>query len=205
MTPTGIDRGTVQTEQPSIDRRDVLAGALVSASGAVLFVNALSMNVPQAGNQQIGPDVFPLAISALMTVLGLLLVGKGLLRTPGAAPTTATPGLVDGDGRNPADDEHLLHDDVQHVADEVHELMEEPPVPFRRLLVVLGIFVAYLALLIPVGFIISTALFMAATTTFVAPEKRMRNALVAVGVSLVVYFCFSSLLGVELPAGLFGW
>ena len=132
-----------------------------------------------------------------MTVLGVLIVGKALVRRPGSPAPSEVPVLPEGD--------HHLSEDLHHVVDEVHELMEEPPVPFRRLLIVLGLFVGYLAVLIPLGFIISTTLFMAAMTTFVAPEKYLRNALVAVGTSLVVYYCFSSLLGVELPMGLLGW
>lgn len=188
----------------SVDRKDLFSGALVTVAGAALFVNALSMEVRQAGNQQIGPDVFPLAISGLMAALGLLLIGKSLLHTGELSPTTDESLAPEGDAHL-SDDVHFVSDEMHHVVDEVHELMEEPPVPFRRLLVVLAIFVAYLVLLIPAGFIISTVLFMTAMTSFVAPEKWLRNILVAIGTSVVVYFCFSSLLGVELPAGLIGW
>lgn len=201
MSPNRLDTKTAHANRPHVNRRDLLAGAMVAVAGAVLFGNAATMDVPEAGHQQIGPDVFPLAISALMTVLGLLLAGKALLEPL----VSSTPHESASTEEQPLNNADHMSDEMHHVADEVGRMMVEPPVPARRLLVVLAIFVAYLVLLIPLGFIISTILFMTALTTFVAPEKLVRNAIVAVATSVLVYYCFSSLLGVGLPAGLLGW
>jgi putative tricarboxylic transport membrane protein len=202
MRSTDLDRTAVAINRRPVNRRDLLAGCLVAVTGAVLYGNASTMDVPAAGNQQIGPDIFPLAISALMTVLGLLLAGKAVFAPVVSSTTTHEAAVTD---ELPSSNADHVSDEMHDVADEVSRLMVEPPVPARRLLVVLAIFTAYLVLLVPLGFIISTILFMGALTTYVAPKKLVRNVIVAVATSVLVSYCFSSLLGVELPVGLLGW
>lgn len=81
---------------------------------------------------------------------------------------------------------------------------EEPPVPLRRLAVVIAIFVGFLLIFEPVGFLVSTALFMTVMTTFVRPDRVSINALVGVVTSACIYFSFTQLLGVGLPVGVLG-
>lgn len=81
---------------------------------------------------------------------------------------------------------------------------EEPPVPLRRLAVVIAVFVGFLLIFEPVGFLVSTALFMTVMTTFVRPDRVRINALVGVLTSACIYFPFTQLLGVGLPAGVLG-
>lgn len=59
----------------------------------------------------------------------------------------------------------------------------------------------YIALLVPVGFLLSTAAYIAATTWYLGYRRHWANALVAVGVSAVLYFAMSDFLQVALPTG----
>lgn len=81
---------------------------------------------------------------------------------------------------------------------------DEPPVPLGRLAVVIAIFVGFLLIFEPVGFLVSTALYMTAMTTYVRPDRVKSNAIVGVATSLCIYFSFVQLLGVDLPVGVLG-
>ncbi len=202
---THIDDGSkARGGRGSVERRDALSGAVVAAAGAMLLLSALSMDVPPSTTQDLGPRAFPLVISALMTGLGLLLVGSSLRPSTVESRTRPEPALPDGEEHHVSEDLHFVADEMHHVVDEVHDLMEEPAAPILRLLVVLGIFIVYLMVFISLGFLISTFLFMATLTTYVAPTKWLRNVLVAAGVTAVAYYAFTELLTVQLPAGLVG-
>lgn len=73
-----------------------------------------------------------------------------------------------------------------------------------RAMVTVALFTAYLAVLIPVGYILSTFAFLMAMTTYVEPRKVVRNLVYAVVFSVVVYYLFGSVLQVQLPRGILG-
>jgi putative tricarboxylic transport membrane protein len=81
---------------------------------------------------------------------------------------------------------------------------DEPPVPLGRLAVVIAIFVGFLLIFEPVGFLISTALFMSVMTTYVRPDRVKSNVVVGIATSCCIYFSFIELLGVGLPVGVLG-
>lgn len=188
----------------NVGSRDALSGTAVAVAGAVLLFSALSMDVPPSNTEDLGPRAFPIIISGLMTALGVLLVITGARPSKSASAGPPEPALPEGTEHRVSEDVHFVADEMHHVVDEVRDLMEEPAVPFLRLLIVLGIFTAYLMVFIPLGFLISTFLFMATLTSYVAPTKWLRNVLVAAGVTGVVYYAFTELLTVQLPAGLVG-
>jgi len=64
--------------------------------------------------------------------------------------------------------------------------------------------VAYSFLLTPLGYIIATCLFILALTWVAGSRKWVQNVAVALIFPVVVYFGFTELLGVRLPAGLLG-
>ena len=87
---------------------------------------------------------------------------------------------------------------------EADELGDTPPVPWRRLLLMVVMFGAYCVAFISVGFLISTVAYLALVSCAVDAARWKRNLLFALGFSVVVYFTFTELLAVELPAGLLG-
>lgn len=70
---------------------------------------------------------------------------------------------------------------------------------------VLAIFIitAYTALLDPLGYILSTVLFLVAWQFFIEREKWLKTALITVIGTVAMYLLFSSLLSVPLPEGIF--
>lgn len=59
----------------------------------------------------------------------------------------------------------------------------------------------YIVLLEPLGFLLSTTAYIAATTWYLGYQRHWANALVAVGVSALLYFAMSDFLRVALPTG----
>ena len=87
---------------------------------------------------------------------------------------------------------------------EADEPGDTPPVPWRRLLLMVVLFAVYCAAFIPVGFLISTTLYLALVSCVVDAPRWKRNVVFALGFSAIVYLTFTRLLAVELPVGLLG-
>lgn len=166
--------------------KDVGAGAVTAVVGLALLVPARGIQRLPGDTEAIGPAVFP-------TVLALVLVGAGLALAVNGLRSRVDEGIAA---------EIMQIDDSR----DVNELIDpdEPPVPVRRLATMVVLFAGYCLALIPVGFLLATAGYLAATTCVVHPQKWPRNVAFAVGFSAVVYFSFTRLLAVELPAGVLG-
>ena len=81
---------------------------------------------------------------------------------------------------------------------------EAPPQDLRKLGVVALMLLGYILIFVPLGYAISTFLFMLAVTTYLDHEHWMRNLVYAVVFSVVVYSIFVYVFGVQLPAGVLG-
>jgi putative tricarboxylic transport membrane protein len=79
-----------------------------------------------------------------------------------------------------------------------------PPQDFRKLGVVAFLLLAYILIFIPIGYAISTFLFMMSVTMYLDREHWVRNLVYAVVFSAVVYSIFVYVFGVQLPAGVLG-
>ncbi|KRE68852.1 hypothetical protein ASG79_22870 [Arthrobacter sp. Soil761] len=66
------------------------------------------------------------------------------------------------------------------------------------------LFVGYAVAFIPLGYVLSTAVFLGIVVTVIDPAKWKRNVLFAIGFSAIVYLGFTQLLGVPLPVGVLG-
>ena len=84
-------------------------------------------------------------------------------------------------------------------------MLEAPPEPkVRKVVFQFALFFVYLAILIPVGFLLSTAAFLMGLTSIYAPEKWIRNLIFSVVFAGVVYAAFVYGLAVYLPVGILG-
>ena len=84
-------------------------------------------------------------------------------------------------------------------------VLEAPPEPkVRKVVFQFALFFVYLAILIPVGFLLSTAAFLMGLTSIYVPEKWIRNLIFSVLFSVVVYAAFVYGLAVYLPVGILG-
>jgi putative tricarboxylic transport membrane protein len=166
-------------------RTERLAGAAVALAGLVLLVASLLIPEPARQSPGMGPRVLPSLVSVGLLVAGVLLVLTASRR--------ADEGLEDT----------ILADEDQ---DEFRALLDpdEPPVPWRGLIVVVGMLVAYAVLFFPLGFVLSTTLFLGAVTTYADPRRWVRNWVFAAALAVVVYLLFTRMLAVVLPAGLLG-
>lgn len=172
-------------DTPDTRRRDTLAGLVVTTGGAVLLLLALRIAEPARESPGLGPQVLPLVVSGGLLLCGLLLVistARGSDHTSGIGDDLL--GVEDGD-------------EVEEVLD-----WDEPPVPWSGLAIVVALLVLYALLYIPVGFIVSTVLFLAALTTWVDPRRWRRNLLFALVLPVTIYFLFTELLAVQLPSGI---
>jgi len=85
---------------------------------------------------------------------------------------------------------------------------EVPPLPWVKknrgiILVILGL-VIYGLILVPVGFILATSFLIIYEARVLQPGRWIRNVVLGVGSSALVYFIFIKLLNVTLPAGILG-
>lgn len=76
---------------------------------------------------------------------------------------------------------------------------ETPPQSPVRFAVIVGLLVAYILLFLPLGYVLSTFLFILSVTMYLERGHPVRNVIYALVFSLVVYFVFTALLGVALP------
>jgi putative tricarboxylic transport membrane protein len=81
---------------------------------------------------------------------------------------------------------------------------EAPPQDLRKLGVVALLLLGYILIFVPLGYAISTFLFMLAVTMYLDHEHWVRNLVYAVVFSVVVYSIFVYVFGVQLPAGVLG-
>jgi putative tricarboxylic transport membrane protein len=81
---------------------------------------------------------------------------------------------------------------------------EAPPQDLRKLGVVTLLLLAYILIFVPLGYALSTFLFMLAATTYLDREHWIRNLVYAIVFSVVVYSIFVYVFGVQLPAGILG-
>lgn len=166
-------------------RAERLAGVVVGLAGVVLLVASFLIPEPARQSPGMGPRVMPTVVSAGLLVCGVLLV-------------------LTASRRHDEGIEETLFDDGDE--DELEALLDpdEAPVPWRGLLVVLGLMVVFALLFIPLGFILSTMLFLGTVTTWADPRRWLRNWIFAAALPVAVYLLFTQVLAVALPAGVLG-
>ncbi|GAA0036805.1 MULTISPECIES: tripartite tricarboxylate transporter TctB family protein [Brevibacterium] len=164
-------------------RRDLVTGIVIAVIGAVYFVATFSI---RETTDIVTPRTFPAIVGVALIVLGLFLAGQSVWKArtqPGGAG-----GRTDAEGGEAS-----------------AVIIEAPPEPpGRRVVLQFALFFAYLAIVIPVGFLLSTAAFLMALTSIYSPQKWIRNLIYSVLFSVILYFAFVYGLAVYLPVGILG-
>lgn len=80
-----------------------------------------------------------------------------------------------------------------------------PGTDWKALAIVVGSFVVFVAILQPLGWIVSAAVLFWGVARGLGSSKPGTDIVVALGASCVVQLAFSAGLGLRLPAGIFGW
>lgn len=159
-------------------RADSVAGGVGFVFALAYLAMALQISSSSLSATAVGPRTFPIAIGAALALASLALLVKGLRET------SSEEG---GETAEPVEEE----DDT---------LAQSP----TRLGVIIALLVGYVLLFVPLGYVVSTFLFILAVTMYLDSRHRIRNLVYAIVFPLVVYFVFTQLLQVTLPTGPLG-
>ena len=156
--------------------RDVFCGSVLILLGIGLYI--ASFGIKSVALNLIKADFFPRLDAALLVILGFVLTATGLKKS-----------------------KHYQH-------------TEEKECPFWKndgtvsMLETLGLIALYIFALKPVGFIIATVVYLVAQMYVLAPkEKRIRRnmvlfVIISLITSVVIYFIFTKVFYLMLPAGI---
>jgi putative tricarboxylic transport membrane protein len=196
-------------------RTDLITGGAIAVIGAVYYIATFSI---QETANIVTPRTFPAIVGIGLIVLGLFLAGQAIVRhrrdtlaeagpgSAGSAPATAHA-VGDGEGAAASAGGSSLESADRSSGPEGAGgiVLEAPPEPkVRKVVFQFALFFVYLAILIPVGFLLSTAAFLMGLTSIYVPEKWIRNLIFSVLFSVVVYAAFVYGLAVYLPVGILG-
>lgn len=168
-------------------RGDVITGIAVTVVGIVYYIATFWI---QETRNIVTPRTFPAIVGIALIVLGIFLVCQALYRSRRLAEVApdggASAGEVSGDERTGA-------------------VIDAPQDPQSKEVVLqFALFFVYLAILIPVGFLLSTAAFLMTMTSIYAPQRWVRNLLFSVLFAVIIYIAFVYGLAVYLPVGILG-
>lgn len=195
-------------------RTDLITGVAVTIIGVVYYIATFWI---QETSNIVTPRTFPAIVGIVLILLGLFLVGQALYRgrklaagqaeavagdaavVSGAGVRSEGGPLADGPEPGSADVEGAGGDNAAGV---VLDAPADPP--SKKVVLQFALFFVYLAILIPVGFLLSTAAFLMTMTSIYAPDRWIRNLIFSVLFSVVVYAAFVYGLAVYLPVGIVG-
>ncbi|MEY9260488.1 putative tricarboxylic transport membrane protein [Brevibacterium epidermidis] len=200
-------------------RTDLITGGAIAVIGAVYYIATFSI---QETANIVTPRTFPAIVGIGLIVLGLFLAGQAIVRHrrdtlaeagPGSAESAESAGSAhttavgDGDGAAASAGESSVETAGRSSGEDGVGgiVLEAPPEPkVRKVVFQFALFFVYLSILIPVGFLLSTAAFLMGLTSIYVPEKWIRNLIFSVLFSVVVYAAFVYGLAVYLPVGILG-
>lgn len=182
-------------------RGELSVGLLALTAAALLIVGTVTMNV--RGDQEPGPQFFPMIVIGLLLVTGGWVTVQALLprRSPARVwhrPDISEDMLADVSGTNT----ELIKLDHLHAAAGAEE---ETTFDWRTFGLVLGAVVLFAVLLDPVGWICSAAILFWLIAYALGSRRPVFDIGVALALSSAVQLAFSAGLGLALPAGFFGW
>lgn len=157
------------------NREDRLASIVATAFSLAYLVTAFFIPVPPL-KQQLGPAAFPKAIGLVMLILSGLYVYRQFR------------------GR--------VKEDEERAAIIGAEEKIESKADLKTMGFILAVMVVYAFVFERLGYAISTFLAFMAGVFYLSRRHLVRDTLIAVIVSFVLYYVFMTLLRVNLPAGL---
>ena len=176
--------------------RDATLGVASGVLGLIFIAGAMAITPDPSAFNVLGPRVAPLAIGITTVACSIALVVQGLRQGSRPETSPASPGTEAHDAHGASSlsglDEALAEVTAQ----------ERPNV--QRLLVTFGLFTGYILVFIPLGYVVSTFLFLTALTTYREPGKWLRNSVFAAGFAILVFLLFTRGLQVQLPPGILG-
>jgi putative tricarboxylic transport membrane protein len=157
-------------------RRDLVIALAVAALGAGILwmTGSIKMGIAR---DVIGPRAFPYAIGTLLLAGGLVLALRRLrFMNVGGGFVAPEEGTEDTEGY---------------------------PASAGRVLFIMALSVAYLALLMPVGYLIATPPFVALAFVAMGERKAVYTIVIPIIWTVLTFLLFSQLLDVRMPVGPF--
>lgn len=190
--------------------------ALVAIIVAViLLVGALGMEV--RGNQVPGPTFFPLIISGLLFVVGIVLLVSQIRASGAGSPEWHRPDVSEDMLRDLGANTELLNVDeakrlaaderaAAAVADEgaAGDPETAHPVDWRTVGIVVGAVVFFIVTLELIGWIFAAAALFWIVAFAFGSKRYLFNAGVALMIASIVQLLFVGALGLTLPSGFLG-
>jgi hypothetical protein len=173
------------TDRRTLARADLVLCGVLALIGVVYAVQLIDIPATSPNQADIGPRAYPRLILVLLALITVMLLVKTLRELISSART--------GGNSDPAP-------------------RTDPRAMLRRLgALTLSVVVAvvYLELMIPLGFIVATTLFVAVQVAMIGGLRRYRSRRVLIPIvfgflsAVVVYVLFADSLGVLLPRGIF--
>ncbi|MDN6379635.1 MAG: tripartite tricarboxylate transporter TctB family protein [Brevibacterium aurantiacum] len=190
----------MRTLTPAL-RGDVITGIAVTLVGAVYYIATFWI---QETKNIVTPRTFPAIVGIALIVLGLFLIGQAVYRSRKLAEVVpAGAASASGGAGGEVADSGATDDGVEdEPAGVVLDAPEEPK--SKQVVLQFALFFVYLGILIPVGFLLSTAAFLMTMTSIYAPNRWIRNLIFSVLFSVIIYVAFVFGLAVYLPVGILG-
>lgn len=200
----------MRTLTPAL-RGDVITGIAVTLVGAVYYIATFWI---QETKNIVTPRTFPAIVGIALIVLGLFLLGQALYRSrklaevvPAGAASAGSASVSGGAASAGIANGGASTDASEGVVDVEPEgiVIDAPDEPKSKQVVLqFALFFIYLGILIPVGFLLSTAAFLMTMTSIYAPHRWIRNLIFSVLFSVIIYVAFVYGLAVYLPVGILG-
>lgn len=196
-TPSDTVIRDVVVVAPTYGRAELISGAIVFAAG--LFWYIASFDIRETAHL-VQASFFPRIIAVGLMGTGGFLAVRGLIgwRREKDAPAE----LETGDAAvlaEPVEPSAPLEGEPGMLDAEPED---RPMSTTRRLLIIIGMLAVYAITIIPVGYIITTFLFLVAMTMFIDRAHWLRNLIFAAVFTATVYVLFNEVLKVILPGGI---
>ena len=159
--------------------KNIISGIVVLAFALTYTIIAFRLPPPASGSVVIGPSVFPGTIGILLIVLAIVLISSGLIE-------------VRQNRTNVGKEEEVVKEE------------EGEPQDKKKVILLFLIFFGYMVLFVPLGYLISTVLFIFSLTMYLERKHWIRNIVYSLVFPIVVYFLFDRVLSVYLPLGPLG-
>ncbi|PNL18972.1 tripartite tricarboxylate transporter TctB family protein [Micrococcus sp. FDAARGOS_333] len=171
-------------------RSGLVVPLILAVFSTYLLIGVLTMEVPE-GTDPPGPTFFPTIVLVAGYVIAVLLALR-ILKTPEPAEP-ATFGEHDD-----------VSDEERRAAEEAAAVQYPTFTDWRCVAWAVGGFLAFAALLQFAGWILAAALLFWCVARAMDSRTPLRDVVVALTVSSIVYLAFGVALGLNLPSGLIG-
>ncbi|MDJ1131811.1 tripartite tricarboxylate transporter TctB family protein [Streptomyces iconiensis] len=199
-TPPGSPQESGQPERPRPSRwqgrSELGVCGLLLVVGVLVLTDAFTMDTVASVRGPVGPRTVPLVVGVALLVVALVLAVDVLRGGRGDTEGAGGPdGPEETEGAEGAAETKRAGAEGAPVKDE--------PGDWRTVALLVGVFLAFAALIEPIGFPLAGALLFwgSAFTLGSRTHTFTRDPLIAAGISLGTYVLFHTLLGVPLPGG----